>query len=171
MEQSHACSCVPLGTPSEALERSGAVFAGRVVSMEVNRFMSSGADPVTIEFDVKTVWKGPVSRTMRLTTPVLEASCGYTFVIGVEYLVYSWDGSEVNLCSRTQPLWEARDDLTELGDGQPLAPSVTPHTPGGPGAQTGGGCGPSPGVDGLLAVGLVAGVAWFGLRKRRSRAQ
>ena len=168
MNRIYACSCVDPGSAPEALERSGAVFAGRVVSMEVNRNVASSADPVTVEFDVKTVWKGPVERTIHLTTAVFGVSCGYTFAIGVEYLVYSWNGSEVNLCSRTKPLWEARDDLSELGDGQPLAPSVTPHTPGGPGQPAGGGCGPSPHTDGLLLAGLIVGVAWFGLRKRRS---
>ena len=166
--RSYACSCIEPGSPTEALERSAAVFAGRVVSMEVSRVLKSGTDPVAVEFNVKTIWKGPADRTIRLTTPVFEASCGYSFNIGVEYLVYSRNGSEVSLCSRTKPLWEARDDVAELGQGQTLAPSTTPHTPGGPGGQTGGGCGPSAGGDGLLAAGMLVGLAWLGFGKRRA---
>ena len=179
-ERSYACSCVDPGSPSEALERSGAVFVGRVVSLDRSHVKLWSADPIIVEFDVETVWKGPAYRTIFLTTAVSEGSCGYTFDEGFEYLVYSWNGSEVNWCSRTRPLSQAAYDLAELGPGQAPpegttgpTPAVTerppPPTPVIPEQPAGGGCGPSPHADGLQVVGLMAGVAWLGLRKRRSR--
>ena len=177
---SHACSCITPGSPSEELAKSAVVFAGTVVSLDRSLVKSSSLDPVIVEFDIKTVWKGqPAHRMMEFTTPESSASCGYSFVEGVEYLVYSRNGLEVSLCSRTRPLSQAAGDLAELGQGQPPTegttaptPAVTeqppPPTPVAPGQPVGGGCGPSPHSDGLLMAGLVVGIAWLGLGKRRS---
>ena len=131
-ETSHACSCrFPLDPPSLALEEATAVFIGRVVSLrefEAPGGLVSTGDPTTVELDVSTVWKGPTSETRRLTTARSGVSCGYTFVVGGEYLVYS-HGSRVSLCSRTRPLSSAAQDLAELGPGQTpgeVAPTLTP---------------------------------------------
>ena len=70
-----------------------------------------------VEFDVTTVWKGSADRSMRLRTAGNGASCGYSFVEGVEYLAYSWNGSSVSLCSRTSPLAQTGDDLVEQRPG------------------------------------------------------
>lgn len=74
-----------------------------------------------VEFDVTTVWKGSADRSVCLRTTESCASCEYSFVEGVEYLAYSWDGSSVSLCSRTSPLAQTGDDLVELRPG--LAPT------------------------------------------------
>ncbi len=84
----------------------------------------SSADPITIEFAVTTVWKGSVYEVAHLETARMGASCGFSFVEDVEYLVYSRDGSEVSLCSRTRQLSKAGADLTELGEG--WTPDPTP---------------------------------------------
>ena len=70
-----------------------------------------------VEFDATTVRKGSADRSMRLRTTGSRASCGYSFVEGVEYLVYSWVGSSVSLCSRTSPLAQTGDDLVEQRPG------------------------------------------------------
>ena len=161
--RSYACSCIDPGSPSEALERSAAVFAGRVVSIDDRLALGSSLDPLIIKFDVETVWKGSLHQQIELRTAFDSASCGYSFVEGVEYLVYSHNGSEASLCSRTRPLSEAADDLAELGPGRTAPESGTPPTPASPETPPGGGCGPSAGGDGLLAAGLGLIIALLGL--------
>ena len=129
-EPSYACSCVPPDPPREALANSDVVFMGTVVSLrefERDDGLVSSADPTTVEFSVGTVWKGTVSQPMYLTTRRWSESCGYPFVEGVTYVVYSRDGLTVSLCSRTRPFSEATDDLIELGQGQvPTSDAITP---------------------------------------------
>ena len=170
-ERSYACSCVTPGSPSEELAKSTAVFMGQVVSVREfdrgNDIMSS-TDPTTVEFEVTTIWKGPSSTTMFLTTARFGASCGFTFVKGEKYVVYSQDGSTVSLCSRTRMVSKATDDLAALGKGHVPAPGTTAPTPDLSEYQTGGGWGLWPHTTVVLVVGLMGGIAWLGLRKQRS---
>ena len=143
-----------------------------------------------VEFDVETVWKGRVGETIHIMTAGHEISCGYRFSAG-QYVVYSGDGLRTGLCSGTTELSEAEWILAELGEGRApesatasptkipvlptatLIPATTPVPPIGtptPEAsenETGGGCSQSPGSADLPIVGLMVGIAWFGLRKRR----
>ena len=128
-EPSYACSCIKPGPPSEALEESAMVFEGKVVSVRKYERLDgtwSGADPVVVEFDVRTIWKGYDYQTFYLTTGRSDASCGFRFVEGEEYLVYTRNAVTVNICSRTSSLSEAENDLEALGEGQ----SPTPGTVG-----------------------------------------
>jgi hypothetical protein len=75
---------------------------------------------VRVTFRVSKVWKGPISATLAVTTARSGASCGYEFESGRDYLVYAEgtdQGLTVSLCSRTQRLSEADEDLAILGDG------------------------------------------------------
>ena len=74
-------------------------------------------DPTTVGFEVSTVWKGPSYATTYLTTARSDGSCGFGFVEGEEYIVYSHVGSGVSLCSRTALRKNAKPDLDELGEG------------------------------------------------------
>ena len=177
----YACKCAQPGTPSQELESSTAVFAGRVVS--VNTFTradgtSTGLDPVTVEFEVSTIWKGPDYGTYYLTTPRGGESCGLGFNEGDEFLVYSSDGETANRCSRTRLISEAAADLEELGDGRSPTPGTAAPTPVIPDdlmsstptteTSSGGGCEVGSSVADLSIVGLMAGIVWFGVRKRRA---
>ncbi len=94
---------------------------------------------------------GKAQPTITVVTARWEPSCGYEFQQGQEYLVYARtvDATlvpkqpanivlQTGLCSRTQPLAEATQDLAALGDGQTPAaitaetpqPSVLPNTSG-----------------------------------------
>ncbi|MDE2641089.1 MAG: hypothetical protein OXI03_10990 [Chloroflexota bacterium] len=164
--QAYACSCAEPGSPVEALETSGAVFAGRVVSVEGGfdpaKVPYSAEDRTTVEFEVGAVWKGVVHERMYVTTRPDGASCGFAFVEGEEYVVYAHDSAEVDggygvyRCSRTALLSQAQADIDGLGAGDA------------PQAGTGG---PAPGQSPDTAAGgvwaillrLVAAVAqWLG---------
>ncbi|WP_420642798.1 hypothetical protein [Candidatus Leptofilum sp.] len=118
----YACTCAPPGSPAEELERATAVFAGKVTQIDAPQgLLKSSADPVQITFQVSEVWKGSVRATQLAKTVRSDASCGYSFAIGQEYLVYA-SGSETDpevwLCSRTAPLAAAAEDLLALGSGE-----------------------------------------------------
>ena len=126
--QAYACSCAGSGSPSEELEQFDAVFTGRVVSIQHSFDPGVGVrgpgDRTTVGFEVSAVWKGDVHETMYVTTAPSDASCGFSFVEGEEYIVYGYDtgraddGYSVGLCSRTALLGQAQADLDELGEGQ-----------------------------------------------------
>ncbi len=164
---SHACSCITPGSPQEELAKSAAVFAGSVVSVKEHepflKIMQSSTDPTAVEFAVSEVWKGPVGRTSSFSTARLGASCGFTFAEGKEYIVYSRDGANVSLCSRTTLISDAEEDLDALGEGNSPDEVSNPQD----GASSSGGCGMTPDASPDLAMlGLAAGLIWTGLRKR-----
>ena len=174
-EVSHACSCVPPGSPSQELAQSAVVFVGMVTSVrefsDPKATTYSSMDPTTVEFEVDTVWKGPSHETTSLTTARMGASCGFTFVEGEEYIVYSRDGATVSLCSRTRPVAAAEEDFKDLGEGRKPAPGSTSPTPepkgGPPGSMSCGlashaGHGPAD----ASVLFMVSGLIWLGLRGR-----
>ncbi len=131
-ERSYACSCIWPDSPSEELANSAAVFMGRVVSVrefERGDNSANSLDPTTVEFDVQTVWKGSNYSTMFLTTFRDESACGFQFREGETYVVYSHDGSTVNICNRTRRLSDAAPDLAELGERRMPAEGTIAPTP------------------------------------------
>lgn len=150
-----ACSCAPPPPPGEARDGSAAVFAGQVIAIEapgpINGVISS-ADPVKVTLQVSQVWKGPLSNTLVVTTARDSASCGYSFDLSSEYLVYAYDSEgalNTNLCSRTAPLQSAGEDLNVLGEG------ATP-----PQSETGSAFrAPAPILIGISVLAILAGLA------------
>jgi hypothetical protein len=114
----YACSCNINPSPQQSLEKSGAVFSGKV--LRVNRPMiDTGHNRVTIA--VKEIWKGDIYEEITIYTPAQSPMCGYDFEEGKEYLIYAneWkDTLTVSLCSRTQLLSAATEDLQDLGEGK-----------------------------------------------------
>ena len=168
--ETFACSCLPPEPPLEALKESAAVFVGEVVSIsDTEPSHGSYSGNVAAEFSVTTVWKGPVGKTIQITTPADGPACGYGFSEGIQYLVYAYGALEsrdfrTSLCSRTRPLSSATEtDLLELGEGR----NPTMAAPGASENEAVWGCRQSPGSADLPIVGLMVGIAWFGLRKRR----
>ena len=173
--------CIDPGpSPAEGYAGSTSIFMGRVVSVSEfdpgggawswdwgGRNVESTRDPTTIEFDINTVWKGRAYQTMYLTTYRDSANCGFPFVEGVTYVVYSEDGLSTYMCDRTRRLSEATEDLEYLGQGHmPVRGTVAP-TPD-LSERRSGGCGLSPRATDLSAVGLMASIAWTALRRRHS---
>jgi len=124
-----ACSCAPPPPPKEALGKASAVFSGKVVRMEKPK-PRQGAGPirptqafgkVKVVIQVSRVWKGDLGKEVTLTTNASSAACGYGFRPDEVYLIYCHGEKHAlstNLCTRTKPLADAGEDLTELGVGQ-----------------------------------------------------
>jgi len=166
LDRAFACSCVAPWPPTEALAGATAVFVGKVSNLDVSTgLLTSSADPVEVTFQVSKVWKGPVHSTLLATTARSGASCGYGFERGQEYLVYARGTEtelEVSLCSRTQPLSAADEDLAVLGQGNiptAEAPDLSTQTLSYP---------PWVIAFGVIGVGLVM-AAFVLIRKRFSQ--
>ena len=172
----YACKCAAPGAPAEELAKFDAVFTGRVISIEhsydPNATTVSPEDRTTVGFEVSTVWKGDVLKSMDVTTPPTGGSCGFAFTEGEEYIVYASDsaygddGYTVGICSRTALLEEAQADIDELGEGNPPIDEtngLAPEQPEATGASL-------PWVVILaVAVGivLVVGIAVYARVRRR----
>ena len=100
-------------SPSEELEKSAAVFAGRVVSVrhsyDPDAVSHSPEDRTTVRFEVSTVWKGAVNESMYVTTPPTGGSCGFTFI----------EGEGVHRLWSRQQLWRRRLYRWAYAVGQP----------------------------------------------------
>ena len=177
-DAAHGCSCMQPGSPIGELEQASTVFRGTVTSVREyqNLFSNiiSSTDPTTVEFDVATVWKGDLPAAASFTTARLGGSCGFEFVEGQEYVVYSRDGSTVNLCSRTMEIERATEDLLALGPGRP--PGAGPASEAGKDSDVeplGGGC--TAAADGSASpldaawLWAMVGLAVLGVRRRRDR--
>ena len=144
-----ACSCVAPGQPAVELENATVVFAGRVLALETpGGPIVSSADPVKVKFQVQEVWKGPVQSQLVVSTSRSGATCGYEFVQGQVYLVYSGGTPSeltVSLCSRTRPFATADEDFTALGNGSPPTVETVEQSPR---AQMP-----------IIAIGIIVGVA------------
>ena len=108
-----ACSCAPPPAPKIALEKSAAVFVGRVISVETSDFSNK------YQFSVSKQWKGIKGKTTSIVTANNSAACGINFDSDRDYLVYAFKNDDnqlrTNLCSRTKRAADAATDLAELG--------------------------------------------------------
>ena len=143
---SYACSCAPPGTPAEALAHSDLVFRGTVTSIRPG----DDEHQLAVQFDVQTVWKGTNTDTITLVTQQDTAACGYPFDAGLEYVVYSYDGTDVARCSRTAPVELAAEDLAAFSGGA-QAGGATDF----PNTGNGGLAADEPGQDRLAALLVV----------------
>ena len=176
-EAIHACECVEPDSAEERRDEATAIFLGRVVDIhfedwpfDIETTAVPPEEPMTVEFRVHNVWKGEVSRVTRLTTARSEP-CGFPFKMFEDFLVYAdgkTDSLEVGACSRTQPAIDAAEDLETLGEGYSPGPGsrgvVRPATLDC--FATSGSAHTSLDTWPLI---LIAGVAWFGIRKHRRR--
>lgn len=116
-KQAFACSCAQPGPPREEFQKADAVFSGQVIELK------KSPDTYSWEamFYVLEAWKGITTRTVTVSSVPSGGMCGYEFEKGEEYLVYGykWDGDvlSTSLCTRTNKLTFAHEDLKELGRG------------------------------------------------------
>lgn len=136
-----ACSCARPPDPLTALERSDAVFAGKV--LQVNKhtnwrnwipfWTSPGIWGYDVMFEVQTAWKGVDQTQVLIVTDGVGGGCGIAFQPGDDYLVYAsyWEGSDLasNICTRTTLLANAAEDMQVLGAGAaPTSPAASVWT-------------------------------------------
>jgi hypothetical protein len=97
------------------------VFSGTVTAIEVG-----GHDKV-VTIRVDRAWKGVEAETVTVRTPSGDGPCGYAFQKDQAYLVYAnrpeAEGDakpqlHTNICTRTKPMADAKDDLAALGEGK-----------------------------------------------------
>ncbi|MBI4359473.1 MAG: hypothetical protein HY564_00055, partial [Candidatus Jacksonbacteria bacterium] len=119
-----ACQCFQPSPPKEELQKAVAVFSGTVVGIDKKK-VSVGQgffeDSYTATFDVERAWKGVSKKTITVNAGIQGGMCGYPFEEKESYIVYA-DGADENelltsLCTRTNKLIFAHEDLKELGEG------------------------------------------------------
>ncbi|WP_059174076.1 hypothetical protein [Bacillus sp. FJAT-27445] len=160
-----ACSCAGPQPVESEFQNKTAVFSGKVLKIEdrnFNLFTQSSADPLTVIFEVKSVWKGPSQSQLIVTTAKSSASCGAELIEGNEYLVYASGNSEeltTGLCDRTKLLQNAAEDLKILGSGKEPEKIVDQET---------GGAGTSKWILGSGIVLLLA-IVFFAFKRLRTK--
>lgn len=187
-----ACKCAPHSV-AQALSQADAVFEGRVVTIED---VNAGGEPAQVKkrvtLSIVRVWKDLEDvETVTVTTHAESAACGYHFELEKSYLVYANRTDQVlsvHSCTRTRPMADASEDLSQLGGG--VTPvRITPPAPATPAVDAGalsreqspaaettkppkrGGCAISTsrvGQSGLIALALVALALFVRPRIRRS---
>lgn len=119
-----ACSCEPPPGVEQEVARSKAVFTGTVLDVrEATPFF--GAPFKSVFFEVEETWKGVEQSQIMVVTGSGDGDCGSDFQTGTAYLVYAREPSlyggshefESLICSRTNELAMAQQDLTVLGIG------------------------------------------------------
>lgn len=120
-----ACSCAELPSIGEELERSQAVFSGKVVDVRENQSLK-GNRTKSVLFDVTNTWKGVKQSQIIITTGLGGGDCGFDFEVGQDYLVYAHESTMYGaeslvtiICDRTNKLSALQGDLEILGEGQP----------------------------------------------------
>lgn len=125
VRSSLACTCAPPQSASQELNRSTAVFSGKVLEVKRHKRSADLFASVQVIFEVEKVWKGIDSKTVSIFTSSQSSACGYGFKEGRTYLVYAHGIAErrlaTSICSRTSKLKDAREDLKELGTGKGMA--------------------------------------------------
>lgn len=129
--EAEACSCIGPQAPCAAVWQATAVFRGRVVSIApMARTVSLANLPrgvnypggLRVTFERFETLRGDLAGAqVEIVTESSEASCGYTFTQGAEYVVYAYaygglDGVPLStsLCSRTALVEKAGEDLAYL---------------------------------------------------------
>lgn len=141
-ETAWACSCVPPDPPPVAFTNAHAVFVGGVTAINDPTWLArtfpflpivySSADPVLVNFQVADSWRGVTTTTVAIRTAASGASCGYTFEVGKQYVVYAYQYSgvlETNICTRTSEVALAAADLNYLSTLPTLALTPTASSP------------------------------------------
>lgn len=120
-----ACSCVQLPNVEEELERSNAVFSGKVIDVREKRSLTGNVSKLVL-FEVTSTWKGVQQSQIMITTGLDSGDCGIDFKGGKEYLVYASESTMYGakslvsiICDRTNQLSSLQSDLAILGEGKP----------------------------------------------------
>jgi hypothetical protein len=106
-----ACTCVGQNISCIQTTLPDAVFTGRVVSA------AKGPVSTKYTFQVTADFRGASARNVEVVSLNFSASCGYSFSIGVEYLVFASlrdGGLKTGACDGNKPVQDAGPDLRYL---------------------------------------------------------
>jgi MYXO-CTERM domain-containing protein len=163
-----ACSCNPAEEIPALIERSDAVFRGRVLSVSSAGMFDFKwpSHAWIVRFEVLTSWKGLTETETVVLTAKDSTACGISFDKDVEYLVFaSSRGSGGHLwtstCDRTDEIRPKSETLQHLETHLPPL-TLKPKSPPTSSCAT---TGASPAWAMLLLVGLL-----YPRRRRRFRA-
>ena len=120
LETGHACVCEAPRTVEEAFAKSSAVFVGKVTKIYrpfLDRLGITRTYGHRVKFEIKKRWKGPITKTIVVTTRLSGEACGYPFKENKEYLVYVVDEPadiQTGICTGTKDLADADLEIEQL---------------------------------------------------------
>lgn len=124
--RAEGCTCMMPGPPCQAFGAASAVFVGTVTEVRTRGAKSVQAAraepnwwPVVVKFSVLQPFHGVEGAEVEVATGQGGGDCGYRFIKGASYLVYAHGGRDgksltTGICTRTQPLPQAAEDLEFL---------------------------------------------------------
>ena len=121
-EVARACSCSAPSTTAEALQRSTAVFRGRVVKISVPSLDWLGLTRTgahRVKFEILKQWKGPSAETSVVVTRLTGEGCGFPFEEQKEYLVYfvaEQKHIQSGICTGTKSIADAEEEMEALDE-------------------------------------------------------
>jgi hypothetical protein len=121
-EVARACSCSAPPTTAEALQRSTAVFKGKVVKISVPSLDWIGLTRTgahRVKFEILKQWKGPAAETTVIVTRLTGEGCGFPFEEQKEYLVYvvaEQKHIQSGICTGTKSTADAEEEMEELDE-------------------------------------------------------
>jgi hypothetical protein len=123
-----ACTCLP-SSVQDGLRQADVVFRGTIKSVSFLEPNDPGSR-VVVEFEVSRVWKGNLKSRFKMHSVVETSFCEGFYrnwlVKGKELVVYAFRGSPwlsgrgytTNICTRTGPVADRKEDLEQLGEGR-----------------------------------------------------
>jgi hypothetical protein len=135
VQPGYGCECGGRQSPEVAFQSARSVFRGKVTSIRSRAsFVFLVTNPrvwfaerdrdamyrprygVVVEFDVIEAWKGDSVRRFVVVTGNGGGDCGFEFVSGQEYVVYTRGVAtqETDICTRTERSVDASVDLAHL---------------------------------------------------------
>lgn len=112
-----ACDCDVPDDALEGLEKSDAVFTGKVKDIKKVKINGEPFDAVLVE--VNEIWKGIQESEIVIYTT--WSNCQFEFDEGEEYLLYSYRNEDrlyVSICGRSTTVSHGSEDIKMLGPGK-----------------------------------------------------
>ena len=115
-----ACTCMAPATAVEALNKSSAVFRGKVARIYQSFWDTAGftrTGNYRVKFEVTKRWKGPQAKSLVVVTRLSGEACGFPFEERKEYLVYVAPGPaniETGICTGTKSVVGADLEMGQL---------------------------------------------------------
>jgi hypothetical protein len=114
------CTCIAPATATQALQKSSAVFRGRVVTIYrpfLDRVGITNTAGYRVQFEITKQWKGTPSKSTVVITLLTGEACGFPFEENKEYLVYvvtEPKDIQTGICTGTKNITEAEQEMEQL---------------------------------------------------------